>query len=182
MLTSSIKRSWALLPQYSPYLAFVMIFAWYSSSSVGWQAFLFSICVLVSIAIPIVVCKQISLNSSGKTSWLWWFGGFAGLPLLHLLLHENLDGYEALLNDDLVFFLWLIAIELIMLVLKHLKPIHLAGLKQKLTMDNIVFGIVIFFSLLWSLVFNSVDEPMQNQPINVLIDIKRNGYVPINCC
>ncbi len=49
-----------------------------------------------------------------------------------------------------------------------------AGIKQLLTMDNILLGAVIFFSIFWALVFNSIDDPMLNQPIHILIDLKRN--------
>jgi sensor histidine kinase YesM len=41
-------------------------------------------------------------------------------------------------------------------------------------MDYILLAIVISLSLLWASVFNSTDNPMENQPINVVIDIKRN--------
>ena len=41
-------------------------------------------------------------------------------------------------------------------------------------MDYIAAGIMLFFSLLWASLSNSIDDPLNNQPIHIFFDISRN--------
>jgi len=56
---------------------------------------------------------------------------------------------------------------------KDIRP-AVRRLKQIMTMDYILLAIVICFSVFWAVVFNSIDDPMENQPIELVIDVKRN--------
>jgi len=48
------------------------------------------------------------------------------------------------------------------------------NIKTYFTLDNIILGIMFTFSAFWAAIFNSIDSPMQNQPIPVEIDLIRN--------
>ncbi len=55
-----------------------------------------------------------------------------------------------------------------------MQPSRIQRLKRYMTMDNILLGIVLLLSSFWAAVFNSIDNPIHNQPINIVIDVKRN--------
>lgn len=158
----------------SLYFAFILSYAFLTVAELTWTTFaerLYVISVLIS---PILFCKYQSLHHSKNSAVIWWITGFIGLPLIHVIFLENNTLYAEYFVDTLAFFIGLIAIETIVLLKKQIKPMDLARFKDKLTMDNILLAIVVLFSLFWALVFNSIDEPMANQPIHILIDLKRN--------
>ncbi len=159
---------------FSLYLAFIVSYAFLTVNELNWITFTERVCVLTILISPALLCKYQSLKHRKVVAYTWWVVGFIGLPLLHIILLENYIAYAATFFNTLLIFVCLLAIEAITLLNRYIKPMNLTRLKDKFTMDNILLAIVILFSLFWSLVFNSVDNPMENQPIHVIIDLKRN--------
>ncbi|WP_440054265.1 sensor histidine kinase [Pseudoalteromonas sp. T1lg65] len=166
----------ALLSFVSPYVAFVLLYTWLTFDALTWRNTLPSLTGATFLLGPILICKFQSMTKTqmSTTKLLWWLVGFVGLPLVHLTLQYNAREYAAIFQQNATFFISLFAVELGLLAKRFIVPVTFSTLKQFLTLDRILLAIVVFFSVLWALVFNSIDDPMQNQPIHILIDLKRN--------
>lgn len=127
-----------------------------------------------ALFIPVIYCKYQSVKHNSSRSVIWWLAGFVLLPVLQLGLIQPFSDYADKFNISLQPFLWLWGLEVLMLLKSVIKPLKFDGFKQRMTMDNILLGIIILTSLFWALVFNSIDNPVDNQPINIVIDLKRN--------
>lgn len=165
--------------QLAPYLAAVVMFAWSARGDVylgltNWRQFLVALLLASLVLLPIAVCKLQSLRNSKSKAFLWWCVGFVMLPSLHLVLSQNSLTYAAILPISTHFFVWLWIIEVLMLLVHKFNPSEHRRFQDWLTMDNVILTIVAGLSFFRALVFNSIDDPMHNQPIHVLIDIKRN--------
>ncbi|WP_074498328.1 sensor histidine kinase [Thalassotalea sp. PP2-459] len=159
---------------FSLYLAFIVSYAFLTVNELNWITFAQRVCVLAILISPVLWCKYQSLRSEKTAALAWWAIGFIMLPLGHLIIRENSNSYEEFFDNTLALFISLVAIEIIIFLRRKVKPLNLSRFKDKVTMDNTLLAIVVCFSLFWSLVFNSIDNPMENQPIHILIDIKRN--------
>ncbi|MDO6427232.1 histidine kinase [Thalassotalea sp. 1_MG-2023] len=159
---------------FSLYIFLLMSYSYLTAPQHTWLSYSHQFIVLCLIISPVLWCKYQSLRSEKIVALTWWAIGFIILPLGHLILSERYNSYEKFFDNTLGIFIYLAVIEAIIFLKRKMKPLNLSKFKDKVTMDNILLAIIVCFSLFWSLVFNSIDNPMENQPIHILIDIKRN--------
>lgn len=165
--------------QLAPYLAAVVMFAWSSRDNVylgfiNWWHFTVALLTALLVLCPVALCKLQSLNSKNKGAIAWWCAGFLLVPVLHFILTQNISSYASAVPITHQFFIWLWVIEAIMLFVNKFKPSEQTRFQHWFTMDKVLLTIVACLSFFWALVFNSIDDPMNNQPIHVLVNVKRN--------
>lgn len=165
-----------LLFEYVPYLLFVIAFSWISAqqrSSVEFAELMFTNMALVGF---MLLSKWRGLlKNCNKSASAWFLLAFVGVPLCFIQFNQIFSFSSYLMDHKVAFFLWLVVIELFIRLGRYLASYEVNKLKHKVeTMDYVVLSIVVFFSLLWALLFNSIDDPLNNQPIHIFFDISRN--------
>jgi len=125
---------------------------------------------------PLLICKYLSLYSTGKKRNAFWLLGFVVLPLVLIITaNSNIDLMNWLISD--LFTLGVIAaIEVWSLMNSWLAQKPPSKRKIKLNLDNVIFGVLLLFSFIFAMLLNSSDDPLKNQPIPVLFDLKRNFF------
>ncbi|MCO7226051.1 sensor histidine kinase [Pleionea sp. CnH1-48] len=171
------RLDWIATNRYLPMLIAVWatgLLAMDEMNSAYWEDFfpiLVQLCFELS---PIFICQYFRLNTSGTTSKIWWLLGFAVIPLVALLAyHNSMFVQQHLLSRDVtLFILWLI--EGILFFNHWLQHKSKNRFKFALNMDTGLLLVFILLSFMWALLLNSHEDPLNNQPIPFLIDVKRN--------
>ena len=165
-----------LVFEYVPYLLFITLFSWISAqqdNSSELAKSMFTNTVLVSLML-LSKWRGLSKNCN-KSASAWFLLAFIGIPLCFIQLNLVFSFPSYMVNHKSAFFLWLIVIELFIRLSRYYASYEFSKLKHKVeTMDYVVLSIVVFFSVLWALLFNSIDDPLNNQPIHIFFDIPRN--------
>jgi len=127
------------------------------------------------LVIPILIYKQLVFRIKPHivTMVLLWLLSFVGYPALLFILDRSLDAAERyILYDPTLFFLvWLT--EAFLLINHWFQHTNRTLFKFKLTLDSSLFTLSVIFSLFWALIFNSIDDPMNNQPLEIIFDFAR---------
>lgn len=122
---------------------------------------------------PVFLCKYLSATSLGWRKSVWWFTGFCLLPIVAVIGNNNVDFAQWLISNELTLVsLWIIEIAAGFNYWQNRKSNQQR--KLTLTLDKLLLMVLFGFSFFWALLFNSIDDPLNNQPIPVLVDIKRN--------
>ena len=165
-----------ILFEYVPYLLFVILFSWISiqqNDSSEFVVLLLTNTALVSLML-LSKWRGLSKNCS-KSASAWYLLAFVGIPLCFAQFNQTFSFSSYLVEHKIAFFLWLLVIELFIRLSRYVASYEVNKLKHKVeTMDYVVLSIVVFFSGLWALLFNSIDDPLNNQPIHIYFDISRN--------
>ncbi len=122
---------------------------------------------------PILLCKYFSVRTVGIRKALWWILGFIVLPAVAFISLNNgvIPADVMIVGEAGLFALW--AVELGAFIRLWLGS-RLKLLRFKPSLDNVFFILWIGVSLFMAAVFNSIDAPLENQPIHLVIDLKRN--------
>jgi len=139
----------------------------------GWGEYLFTVARVLLELSPIFVCKYLSINSRGMRGVMAWLVGFVAFPGAAFLLLNNqmLQAHWLISDEKALYILWLLEVAALA---KYWLGSKLNHLRFKPSLDNVFLVILIGVSLFMAAVFNSIDDPLNNQPIAMVIDIKRN--------
>jgi sensor histidine kinase YesM len=162
-----------ILPLFIAVFATVLIHLFENNLS-NWASYLTALIQVTFELSPLLICKYLSLNSTGKKRKAFWLLGFVVLPLvLVIIANNNIDLMNWLISN--LFTLGIIAaIEIWSLINSWLAQKPPSKRKIKLNLDNVIFGVLLLFSFIFAMLLNSSDDPLRNQPIPVLFDLKRN--------
>jgi len=144
-----------------------------SSANTEWIPLLLVLVKLSCLIIPIVIYKQFIFKNKNKNKLavLSWLLAFIGYPLLLLLAENNIFNGSQSSIIDWSFFGYIWIVEGLLLINIWFQGRQRSSLKYKLTLDNALFALSIIFSFFWALVFNSTEDAINNQPINILFDV-----------
>lgn len=144
-----------------------------SQDYVGWGQYIKVLGQALIELSPIFLCKYLSLNARGLSKGAWWVLGFVLLPALGFIALNNglISANFLVVGETALFILW--ALELGAIIRLWLGS-KLKLLRFKPNLDNVFFILWIGVSLFMAAVFNSIDDPLENQPIHLVIDLKRN--------
>lgn len=140
----------------------------------SWRSFFLTFTQVSVELSPIIICKYLAVKSTGKGRLGWWLIGFIVLPLLVFISANNNPVFlDWLISNDLTF-ITLATIELLSLMNNWYFESRTSRSKVTLSLDNVILAILIVVSFIWGLLLNSNEDPLRNQPIPILIDLKRN--------
>ena len=162
-----------ILPLFIAIFATTLIYL-YDHNQSNWGTY-FSTLIQVTFELsPLLICKYLSLNSTGKKRSLYWMLGFVIMPLaLFITANDNVGVMNWLISNDVTLG-FIAAIELLSVINTLLANKKSSSRKIQLNLDSVVFGILLVLSFMFAMFLNSSDDPLANQPVNILIDLKRN--------
>ncbi|WP_281557894.1 histidine kinase [Thalassomonas sp. RHCl1] len=128
---------------------------------------------------PVFLCKFFSVNNSGIKKLAWWLTGFVLLPVSVILVGDAFAGFGYHLLSTYQTWLMLLVIELAALSNYALAQKRIKGIKFKASLDNVLFIIIMALSLAWALLLTSHHDPLNNQPIPLVLDVKRIVSYPL---
>lgn len=143
------------------------------SAYVSWGEYLSILVHAIFVLCPIYLCKYLSIRSQGARKILWWVLGFVIIPAATFIcLNNEVITHELIIvGEQGLFVLW--ALEFSALIRLWLGS-RLKALRFKPNLDNVFFILWIGVSFFMAAVFNSIDDPLEHQPIHLVIDLKRN--------
>ncbi|WDE02330.1 sensor histidine kinase [Thalassomonas actiniarum] len=128
---------------------------------------------------PVFLCKFFSVNNSGIKKLAWWLAGFVLLPVSVILAAGAFTGFGYQLLSTYQTWLMLLMIELAALINYALAQKRVKGIKFKASLDNVLLIIILALSLAWALLLASHHDPLNNQPIPLVLDVKRIVSYPL---
>jgi sensor histidine kinase YesM len=164
-----------VLPLFIAVFATALIYL-YDNNLSNWGAYISTLIQVTFELSPLLICKYLSLNSTGKKRYFFWLLGFVFMPLaLFTIANEHIGVMNWLISNEVTLG-FIVAIELFSVINIWLAQKKTSLHKIQFNLDNVVFGILLIFSLMLAMFLNSSDAPLSNQPINILIDLKRNFF------
>ncbi len=143
------------------------------SDNTQWLTLLTLLAKFNCLIIPIVIYKQL-VSSFKPKYWsgvITWLLVFMGYPLILFILVNNFFNHSDSSIIDLSFFVFIWITEGLLLINAWMQGRQKSTLKYKLTLDNSLFALSVIFSFFWAFVFNSTEDAINNQPINILFDV-----------
>ncbi len=144
-----------------------------SADNTEWLPLLVLLAKLSCLMIPIVLYKQLTFKAEQKY-WLGvltWVLIFIGYPLLLFIVENNSIKRSDSSIFELSFFVYIWIVEGLLLFKVWFQGRQSVIVKYKLTLDNGLFMLSVIFSFFWAFVFNSTEDAINNQPINILFDV-----------
>ena len=140
-----------------------------------WSGYLMTLVQTALELSPVFIFKHLSENEkSRRGNRLYWSLGFLVYPLLLAIAANNLPSLQAWLVSDEKTLLLLAVVELSALFSHWLQTRQSKKTRRYLTLDVSIFIVLLGVSFLLALLLNSHPDPVNNQPLPILIDVKRN--------
>ncbi|XQW86416.1 sensor histidine kinase [Thalassotalea piscium] len=126
--------------------------------------------------IPFFIAHRIASEKANIKSVLSWLMGFIGYPCLLLLFNTVSSSYEAWQLLSVQCWIFCMVSSATWLIYQHMnKKEHfvLPWLQPLFSLNGMVTLLITGWAMVMAGVFNTVLEPMLNQPFNLLIDIHK---------
>jgi len=143
------------------------------SDNTQWLPLLALLAKFSCLIIPIIIYKQLA-SRNNQRDWsgvITWLLVFIGYPLILFILINNFFKHSDSPTFDLSFFVFIWITEGLLLINAWMQGKQKSAFKYKLTLDNSLFTVSVIFSFFWAFVFNSTEDAINNQPINILLDV-----------
>jgi len=124
------------------------------------------------LIIPIVIYKQLvgKTHSEKRFATVTWLAIFIAYPLILFIVDNNFINSSVNSIFDISFFVLIWGTELFLRINLWLEGRKKSKFKYNLTLDNSLLTLSVIFSIFWAFVFNSTEDAVNNQPINILFD------------